>query len=410
MILFEDALKTVLSQAGEIKYFVSRDGGERVALSDSIGRILAEDIFSDMDMPPFDKSAVDGYACRMPVVGVVGGVGAQNFVPLLVVKVIETIPAGKTPEKTIEPNECSKIMTGAMVPKGADCIVMIEDTEVAGDNVIRITRDQKAKNICYRAEDIRSGDLVLEKGLKISPAHIAVMAGVGAINPLVAKLPRVGIISTGDELVEPSLTPGIAQIRNSNGWQLEAQVKSVPALPFYLGIAPDEGPELRNMIGLALANHDVVLLTGGVSMGDFDNVPEILQEAGVEILFKKIAIQPGKPTVFGRKGDTFIFGLPGNPVSSYVLFEIMVKPFLRRMMGNEEPPVELIVPMGIDFSRRKPDRKSMIPVIIRNGEVFPIEYHGSAHINAYTKANAILIMEIGTTAIHKGELVHVRPI
>ncbi len=410
MILFEDALKTVLSQAGGIKNFVSQDGRERVALSDSLGRILAEDIFSDMDMPPFDKSAVDGYACRMPVVGVVGIVRAQNFVPLPVIKVVETIPAGKTPKKTIGPNECSKIMTGAMVPKGADCIVMVEDTEVAGENVIRITRDQTAKNICYRAEDIRSGDLVLEKGLKISPAHIAVMAGVGAINPLVAKLPRVSIISTGDELVEPSLTPGIAQIRNSNGWQLEAQVKSVPALPFYLGIAPDEGPELRNMIELALANHDVVLLTGGVSMGDFDNVPEILQEAGVEILFKKIAIQPGKPTVFGRKGDTFIFGLPGNPVSSYVLFEIMVKPFLSRMMGYEEPPLELIVPMGIDFSRRKPDRKSMIPVIIRNGEVFPIEYHGSAHINAYTKANAILIMEIGTTAIHKGELVHVRPI
>ncbi len=410
MILFEDALKTVLSQAGGIKNFMSRDGGERVALSDSIVRILAEDIFSDMDMPPFDKSAVDGYACRMPVVGVVGGVGAQNFVPLPVVKVVEIIPAGKTPEKTIGPNECSKIMTGAMVPKGADCIVMVEDTEVAGENVIRITRDQTAKNICYRAEDIRSGDLVLEKGLKINPAHIAVMAGVGDINPLVAKLPRVGIISTGDELVEPSLTPGIAQIRNSNGWQLEAQVKSVPALPFYLGIAPDEGPELRNIIGLALANYDVVLLTGGVSMGDFDNVPEILHEAGVEILFKKIAIQPGKPTVFGRKGNTFIFGLPGNPVSSFVLFEIMVKPFLRRMMGNQEPPLELIVPMGIDFSRRKPDRKSMIPVIIRNGEVYPIEYHGSAHINAYTKANAILIMEIGTTAIHKGEQVHVRPI
>ena len=164
MILFEDALTTVLSQAGGIKNFVSRDGGERVALSDSIGRILAEDIFSDMDMPPFDKSAVDGYACRMPVVGVVGIVRAQNFVPLPVIKVVETIPAGKTPKKTIGPNECSKIMTGAMVPKGADCIVMVEDTEVAGDNVIRITRDQKAKNICYRAEDIRSGDLVLEIG------------------------------------------------------------------------------------------------------------------------------------------------------------------------------------------------------------------------------------------------------
>ena len=400
MVSFEYALKTVLSQTVGTQNFVSIRGDERVAFSDSVGRILAEDIFSEMDMPPFDKSAVDGYACRMLA-------GVQNFEPQ---RVVETIPAGKIPKKTIRPFECSKIMTGAMVPEGADCVVMVEDTEVIGENLVRFTINETAKNICYQGEDIRAGDLVLEKGLQINPAHIAVLAAVGAINPLVAALPRVGIISTGDELVEPSLAPALAQIRNSNGWQLEAQVKAVPALPSYLGIASDEGPELRKIIDLALANYDVVMLTGGVSMGDFDHVPAILQEAGVEILFKKVAIQPGKPTVFGRKGDTFIFGLPGNPVSSFVLFEMMVKPFLRRMMGNHEQPLELILPMGVDFFRRKSTRKSMIPVRIKDGAVFPIEYHGSAHINAYTKANAILVIAIGITAIHKGEQVHVRPL
>ena len=412
MVSFEYALKTVGTQnfvshaRPGTQNFVSLHGGERVALSDSMGRILAEDIFSDVDMPPFDKSAVDGYACRMKDIQSSGAV-VQNFEPQ---QVLETIPAGKIPEKTIGPFECSKIMTGAMVPEGADCVVMVEDTEVAGENLVRFTIKETAKNICYQGEDIRSGDLVLEKGLKISPAHIAVLAGVGAINPLVAALPRVGIISTGDELVEPSLTPALAQIRNSNGCQLEAQVKTVPALASYLGIAPDEGPELRKIIDLALANYDVVILTGGVSMGDFDRVPAILREAGVDILFEKVAIRPGKPTVFGRKGDTFIFGLPGNPVASYVLFEIVVKPFLLRLMGNNEQPLELILPMGVDFFRPQSDRISMIPVIIKDGAVFPIEYHGSAHINAYTKANAILVIAIGTTTIRKGEQVHVRPL
>jgi molybdopterin molybdotransferase len=403
MISFEEAIGIVLDQAVTL-------GCERVSLNESNGRVLSEVIYSDMDMPPFDKSAVDGYACRIEDIQPMitpDSVRAQNFVPL---HIVETIPAGKIPEKTIGPAEYSKIMTGAMVPAGADCVVMVEDAEVTGLNLVRFTREITVKNICYRGEDIRNGDRVLENGLKINPAHVAVMAGMGITNPLVAKLPTVGIISTGDELVEPSFTPGPAQIRNSNGWQLEAQVKTVPALPCYLGIAGDESTGLRKIIDLALANHDVVLLTGGVSMGEFDHVPGIMRDAGVEILFEKVAIQPGKPTVFGRKGDTFIFGLPGNPVSSYVLFELMVRPFLHRMMGNRDQPLDLILPAGSDFSRRTSDRKSMIPAIIRDGAVFPVEYHGSAHINAYTKANAFLVMEIGITSIYKGEMVHVRPI
>jgi molybdopterin molybdotransferase len=420
MVLFEDALKTVLSQEFIIE-------GERVALSDSVGRILAEDIFSDMDMPPFDKSAVDGYAFRIQdiqlsvgnftgtqnfvgVQNVAGGenvTGAQNVVAL---QIIETIPAGKNPEKTIGHLECSKIMTGAMVPSGADSVVMVEDTELVSDNMVRFTGKNTAKNICYRGEDIRVGDRVLQKGLQINPAHVAVLAGVGAINPFVAKLPRVGIISTGDELVEPGVTPGLAQIRNSNALQLEVQIKTVPAQPSYYGIVSDEGYDLRKIIDLALANNDVVLLTGGVSMGEFDFVPTVMQEAGIEILFKSIAIQPGKPTVFGRRNKTCIFGLPGNPVSSYVLFEVMVKPFLRRMMGYTMEPLELKLPMGVDFSRLKSARKSMIPVIMRDGTVFPVEYHGSAHINAYTIANGIMVMGIGTTTINKGEQVNVRPL
>jgi len=399
MILFEDALKTVLSQE-------MHPASERVSLSDSLGRILAEDIFSDSDMPPFDKSAVDGYACMIsdfpePVAGV------QNVVEL---DISETIAAGSVPKNIVSRGRCSKIMTGAMIPPGADCVIMVEDTEQIGESRVRISRKQIVKNICYRAEDIKMGDRVLQKGMQVTPAHIAVLAGVGAVNPLVAKQPRVGIISTGDELVEPGITPGPAQIRNSNAWQLEAQVKALPARPSYYGIVGDTGPGMRKTIDLALDENDVVLLTGGVSMGDFDFVPAVMQEAGVEILFKSIAIQPGKPTVFGRRNKTFIFGLPGNPVSSYVLFEMMVKPFLLRMMGCSVDPVTLTLPIGTDYSRRKSGRKSMIPVIIRNEAAFPVEYHGSAHINAYSVANGIMILEIGTTTIKKGEQVHVRPL
>jgi len=332
---------------------------------------------------------------------------AQNIVPL---QMIETIPAGKIPQKTILPGQCSKIMTGAMVPTGADCVVMVEDTETPFENVVRINRQSAAKNICFRGEDIKNGEKVLHKGLQIAPAHIAVLAAMGTNKPQVARLPRVGIISTGDELVEPGVTPGAAQIRNSNAWQLEAQVKTVPALPQYHGIVPDEGPELRKIIDTALAGNDVVLLTGGVSMGDFDFVPAIMQEAGVEILFKSIAIQPGKPTVFGRRDNTYIFGLPGNPVSSFVLFEMMVRPFLKMMMGCSMTPLTLSLPMGVDFFRRKSVRKSMIPVVIKDGAVYPVEYHGSAHINAYTLANGIMAMEIGATSLNKGEQVYVRPI
>jgi molybdopterin molybdotransferase len=285
---------------------------------------------------------------------------------------------------------------------------MIENTELLGDNLVKVPGETLAKNICYRGEDIRTGDLVLEKGTRITPAHVAVMAGVGAVKPLVAALPRVGIISTGDELVEPDIIPGAAQIRNTNAWQLEAQVKAIPALPTYYGIAPDDGAELRKIIDLAMGQNDLVLLTGGVSMGDFDFVPGVMEEAGIEILFSSIAIQPGKPTVYGRKNNTCIFGLPGNPVSSLVIFEMLVKPLLYMMMGSTFTLLELALPLGVDFTRRNAARKSLIPVTITNGAVFPVDYHGSAHINAYTVANGIMMVEIGTHKITKGELVHVR--
>jgi molybdopterin molybdotransferase len=366
-------------------------------MMDTLGRILAEDIIADMEMPPFDKAAVDGYACRLEDINS----------PM---EVMEIISAGKVPLKRIAKGQCSKIMTGAMLPEGADGVLMVEDTESNSGNRIRFIKNKSQKNICYRGEDIKSGDKLIDKGTLLQPQHIAVLAAIGAVNPLVHRQARVGIFSTGDELVEPRETPALSKIRNSNGYQLIAQVTKAGAIPLYFGIAPDDPGYLLEKINLTIENNDIVLLTGGVSMGDFDFVPEVLKDAGFDILFKSIAVQPGRPTVFGKKKDRFIFGLPGNPVSSFVLFEILVKPFIMRLTGCSAEPLRLILPMGVDYQRKQSLRKSFIPVRIIDGQLFPIEYHGSAHINAYTTADGIIAIETGETLLKKGESVSVRQV
>ena len=195
---------------------------------------------------------------------------------------------------------------------------------------------------------------------------------------------------------------------NSNGWQLYAQAKTIPADCKYFGIAEDTPEELIEKISTALSVSDLVILTGGVSMGDFDYVPAAMESAGGSILFKSIAIQPGRPTVFARYGDKFIFGLPGNPVSSFVLFELLVKPFVLKMMGCDPASHLHLLPMATGYSRKKSSRKSVVPVLVEKGQVHLLEYHSSAHINAYTRANAMLIVETGQTQIKKGELASVR--
>ncbi|MBN1198180.1 MAG: molybdopterin molybdotransferase MoeA [Bacteroidales bacterium] len=394
MIPFEQALDTVIAATSDPEH-------ERIPLAQSPGRILATDIFSDIDMPPFNKSAVDGFACRMADISVETG-----HAPSL--RIIETIPAGKTPIHPIGPGQCARIMTGAMVPEGADTVIMVEDTEELPDGEIRFIRDKTAHNICYKGEDIRIGDQVLSRGSLISTPAIAVLASVGAVRPVVFRQPAVAILSTGDELVEPSNSPGPAMIRNSNSSQLIAQARQMNLKAEDLGISRDSKEELAKKIEEGLNTSEVLILSGGVSMGDFDHVPAIMEQLGVTILFKSIAIQPGRPTVFGRKGAHFVFGLPGNPVSSFVIFEILVKPFLYQLQGHHFVPSILRMPMGQTIQRKKSSRKSILPVWIQNGEVFPVDYHGSAHIHSYITAHGMIAIEIGVSEIKKGELLDVR--
>ncbi|MDO8928327.1 MAG: molybdopterin molybdotransferase MoeA [Bacteroidota bacterium] len=379
-------LKAILLETGNVDFMQSAD------------RILAQDVFADADMPTFNKSAMDGYACRR----------ADLETEL---SVLEIIPAGKAPIKSIAKGQCSKIMTGAQAPEGADTVFMVEYSKETAPGKIRFTGEKTNSNICLKGEDLKKGDLVLSSGTMLKPQHIAMLASVGCVSPLVYKNPVVGIISTGSELVSPEEIPGLSQIRNSNGPQLFAQAKTSGFPVNYYGIVPDDEQLTKQIIQKSINESNVTILSGGVSVGDFDFVPKIIQELGFEIHFSKISIKPGQHTTFASKGNKYIIGLPGNPVSSFIQFEVFAKPFLRKLMNYQQPEYRLPMHMSHDFNRKKTDREECLPVQINDkNEVQMVAYHGSAHIHAYHQAFGYISIPAGKTEIKKGEIVDVRPL
>ena len=398
MLEFDDAFEVVMNSVS-----VKPLGTERVDIEDALNRVLAEDIASDMDIPPFNKSVMDGFACRRA--------DLENELTI-----IETIPAGLQPKKTIGQNQCFRIMTGAVVPEGADCVIMVEYTEPTSDNKIRFTGEQTDDNIRLKGEDIKKGDIALQTGHVISARHIAVLASLGCTKPLVAVKPRVGVIATGDELVEPGQKPSACQIRNSNSFQLAAQVTSAGLTATNYGIAADTEEAIDAIFKKASAENDVVILSGGVSAGDWDLVRGILKKNNVRLLFDKVAVKPGKPTVFGVYDDGhqsrgFCFGLPGNPVSTFTIFELLVKPFLFRMMGHNFKPVVSYRQLEKTITRKKTERDSWLPVIFtEKNKVTNIEYHGSAHINALCEADGLICIPASVTEVKEGTTVSVRQI
>jgi molybdopterin molybdotransferase len=391
MITLDQALQIAFSKAMPL-------GTEHVDILHSSGQILATDIYADADVPPFHKSAMDGYACRR--------VDLHNEL-----SVLEIIPAGISPAQTIGLNQCSKIMTGAQVPEGADTVFMVEFARETSIGKVRFTGNKTSSNICLKGEDLKLGDLVLQQGTPIKPQHIAILATFGCTNPLVYKTPVVGLISTGSELVNPEETPGPSQIRNSNGPQLYTQSTQYGFSVNYYGIVPDDEKLTTQIIQKAVAENDVTILSGGVSVGDFDFVPQIIRELGFEIHFSKISIKPGQHTTFASKGNKFIIGLPGNPVSSFIQFEVFVLPFLMKLMNYTQPEIRLSLSMSHEFKRKKTDREECLPVQLTNGnEVKLVNYHGSAHIHAYHQAFGFITLAAGKTEIKKGEIVYVRPL
>ena len=388
-ISFDKAVEATMKQVRPL-------GARTIDLLESLGRILAEDVFSDRDIPPFNKSAMDGFACRREDLGGV-------------LTVLETVAAGALPTRAIGAGLCTRIMTGAMVPEGADVVIRLEDTESRGPEQVCFTGRFTHDNICLQGEDGRAGIRVLTRGTRLGAAHMAILASVGHSQPSVFRRPRVGIIATGDELVEPSEIPGPGQIRNSNGYQLASQVTAMGAIAAPIDAVGDAPAALDAAFKEAAAHNDVVLLSGGVSQGDFDLVPDIMAANGVEILYDRIAVKPGRPTTFGVTDGVVCFGLAGNPVATFVMFEVLVKPFLFALMGHEFHPPALLLPLEEDLKQRHKDRDMWVPVrISEQGGISPVSYHGSAHFLALASADGLALMKAGSTIVAKGTAVPVR--
>ena len=391
MISIEEALQIVRDSAEVL-------GIESVEMSEATGRVLAEDVFSDVNMPPFNKSAMDGYACR------------KKDLPGPL-KVLGEIPAGSFQTFSIGQGECVKIMTGAPVPESTDVVIMKEFVEILDNDHIRYTKGDSVSNICLLGEDVQKGDKVLSAGILIRPEHIAVLAGVGKTTVDVFRRPNVAVMTTGSELVEPVEKPSAGQIRNSNGPQMVAQLQSMKLPVQYFGIVEDTADATKLAVQNALQENDVILLSGGVSVGDYDFVPEVMKNLGFTILTTVMAAKPGKHTLFARKGNQYVFGLPGNPVSSYVQLEVIGKELLYRLMGTSFTPFRIKAQLTVDFRRKKSNRYEFLPVVISpSGEVELLPYHGSAHIHALTRVNALMEIPVGVSEVNKGESVYVRPL
>jgi molybdopterin molybdotransferase len=366
---------------------------EVVPLAEALGRVLAEPLSARVDSPPFSKAAMDGFALRSTD-------GSDRF------RILETIAAGDVPQETIAPGRCSKIMTGAMMPEGADKIVRVEFSRES-EGWMTIAEPEPYENIIHRGENLEAGEPLLEP--KVLEAHdIGVLASQGYASVPVSVTPLVGVITTGSELRSAGQELGAGQIYDSNGPQLCAQLKSMGARYRDYGVAPDRPAELAGVVEGALLDCDVLILSGGVSMGDLDFVPEVLKRAGAEIRFHKLAVKPGKPTLFAQRGRSFLFGLPGNPVSTFIIFEVFVKSFLYRWMGFSYRPRVVRGLLAQTVKRRDAQRLEYRPVRMEGRRIVPLSYHGSSHLSALRGAEGLMRIEIGTTRIEEGSELDVR--
>ncbi|MBM4070972.1 MAG: molybdopterin molybdotransferase MoeA [Planctomycetes bacterium] len=366
-------------------------------LSDAaLGLVLGEDIASDIDAPPFDKSMMDGYAIRSDDL-------AEGKATLAV---IEEVSAGRTATRAVSQGQAIRIMTGAPIPAGADAVVPVERTkELPGNVVLLESKVTPGQHILPRGQEMTQGQAVLSRGCRLRPQELGLLAAVGRTAALVHPAPMVTVLPTGDEIVEPPQAPGPAQIRNSNGPMLAAQVRRAGGVPKPLGIARDQVEHLRTLIGEGLRG-DVLILSGGVSAGKLDLVPGVLAELGVEPVFHKIEMKPGKPLFFGTRGPTLVFGLPGNPVSSLVCFELFVRPAIERLLALPQPgPHWLQASLQADFPYRT-DRPTYHPACLwSEGPVWQVRivpWGGSPDLRGLTVANAFALLPAGDH-VHKAD-------
>ncbi len=397
MVSVDEAYRIVLENISTLPI-------QEVNIKEAVGLCLAEDAVSDIDMPPFDKSAMDGYAVIAEDTLSPSGTPVE-------LQVIEEVTAGQFPMKKVERGQATKIMTGAALPQGADAVTKVEDTEPLEGNRVKILKGvEKGKNISPRGEDFQAGQVVIKRTTVLRPQEIGVLAMIGMEKVKVYSTPKIGIITTGNELVEVSCKPARGQIRESNSYSLAAQVFQARAEAERLGTARDDRKSLITAIKRGLKK-DLLLITGGVSMGESDLVVSVLKELGVNLFFEKIAMRPGKPMVFGKYYKTAVFGLPGNPVATYVSFELFVRPAIRKMMGFTKLSRTVIKARLETPLRSKGERKEFRPAWLHpeDGKFFvsAVEWHGSADLLGTTKGNSLLIVPESVESLPVGQEVEV---
>lgn len=396
MISYIEARALVAEQVGKRR----RKAAMRTKpVNDALGDVLAREIRSDRDYPPFDRSTRDGYAVHANEAAV--GVKLRS---------IGEIKAGDAVSEPLAPGTCIQIMTGAAVPPGADAVVMIEFTERNGDEVTFHRASSPGQNLVPRGSEARMGDLALNSGLRLGYAELAVAAQVGAAEVCCFARPRVAILSTGDEVVPIIETPGPFQIRNSNSVSLAAQVRIAGGEPVVLGNAADRVEDLGEKIERGL-NEDALVLTGGVSMGKYDLVESVLKALGAEFFFDAVAIRPGKPAVFAICHRKPVFGLPGNPVSTMVTFQLFVTPAIDLLSGAEAHPLPLVEARLAQALNERPGLAHFLPARIEwhgaEPQVSALKWQGSGDIAALAGANCFVAVPSEREKIAPGERVSV---
>jgi molybdopterin molybdotransferase len=401
MISVEEALQSVLKNA-------CAKAPVTVSLEQALGCVLAEDITSDLDSPPHDKSLVDGYA--------VLAADAQSTPVELIVG--EEVMAGEIPSRPVTSGTATRIMTGAPIPAGADAIVMVEQTElVDGDAAtVRLAKQpvQVGQHIMRRATSLQRGDVVLTRGARLRPIEIGLLAEVGRPQVSVFPSPNVAVLSTGNELVPVDECPAAGQIRNSNGPMLGALVQRAGGRHIDLGIGRDEQNSLAQLVGRGL-EADVLVLSGGVSAGALDLVPGVLAERGVDQVFHKVDLKPGKPIWFGvladPNGDKLVFGLPGNPVSSLVCFELFVRPAMVRLAGGCADRLPTQLARLTNDHRHRGDRPTYFPSRLRcvdgQSHVELLAWKGSADLRSLSSADCLAFFPKGERAYRAGDEIDV---
>jgi molybdopterin molybdotransferase len=398
MLSFEEAREKVIATVRALRGPLAT---ETVELSRASGRILAQPVTADRDYPPFDRSIRDGFALR-----------ADDAVPGATLRCIGEIKAGSGFDGVVRPGECVQIMTGAAVPAGADAVVMIEYVSIDGDCVMLSRPATRGQSIVARGREARSGQQLMAAGTRLGYAEMGLAGQVGSHRVSVFKRPRAAILSTGDEVVDVSTTPGPLQVRNGNSIALEALAALTGAETELLGNAPDEKKELRRLIERGL-QASVLIISGGVSMGKYDLVEMILSEVGTQFVYDSVAIRPGRPAVFGVCRGKPVFGLPGNPVSTMVTFELFVVPAIDVLSGAEPRPLPIFRARLTHALHEKSELTHFLPARVQTvkgePEVSALPWQGSGDVVAIAESNAFLIVSPDKLNWDAGEMALVLP-